>query len=228
MVVSVFSSSGQLSLGYHAIFSIVSVFFVLLIFGRAKQQAVLRYYALSSLAIAGIAYGLAMLSPENRTHLLIFAVATILIKTIAVPLVITYVQREYKYLVSPSSFLRPASSYFLAMAILIATFFAVNNNPAFEKIGYESLLYASVAMILLGLATMVIHRNIFSQIIGLLVIENGIAIFTLVTVESLPLPVESGVFLVTALTAIILASLSSRIRELIGSADTEELRNITE
>jgi hydrogenase-4 component E len=130
--------------------------------------------------------------------------------------------------VSLASFLRPASSYLLALGILVVTFFAVKQISSLGAVQYPSLLYASVALIALGLATMIVHRNVFSQIIGLLIIENGIAVFVLVTVESLPLFIEMGVFLVTIASAFILATLSSRIREFYGSTDTEKLRNLTE
>lgn len=228
MVFSIFTSYTNVTIGYHTLFSALSVLFVILLFGHARSQAMLRYYSFSSLAIAGIAFSLSMVFKEEKAHLLIFAAVTVLIKSILVPKVIGLAQRKYNDLVDPRSFLRPASSYFLAIIVLAVGFFIVKHSPIIGLVESDSLLYASIAVVSLGLMTMIIHRNIFSEIIGLLVIENGIAIFALVTVRSLPLFIELGVFLVTIVTALILSVLSLRIRELLGSADTEQLRNLTE
>jgi formate hydrogenlyase subunit 4/hydrogenase-4 membrane subunit HyfE len=228
MIITLYARSGNVAVQYHAFFAALALIFVVLLFGRVRLNAILRYYALSSLAIAGVAFGLSFLRPEEREHLWIFAVVTILVKTIAVPYIVSYIQRRYRKIVSLASFLRPASSYLLAMAILGATFFAVRQITLAGVIGYSNMLYISVAMIALGLAMMIVHRNVFSQIVGLLIIENGIAIFVLVTVESLPLLIEMGVFSVAIISAFILSMLSARIRQFYDSTDTEKLRNLTE
>lgn len=228
VVTALFATVTDIKIEYHAFFAALAVFFVVFIFGHARSRAMLRYYAFSSFCIAGIAFGLSFVLPEEKTHLIIFAVVTILIKSFVVPYFIRAAQRKYKDVIDPRSFLKPASSYILALLILAATFLILRSTPLAAVVEFNSLLFASIALVLLGLATMIIHRSIFSQIIGLLVIENGIAIFTLVTVKSLPLIVESGVFIITITTAIILSILSSRIRQFHGSADTEKLRNLTE
>lgn len=229
MLVALFSSVVNVSLEYHTMFAALAVFFVILLFGRARAQVMLRYYALSSFSIAGVAFGLSfVLGEEEKQHLWLFAIVTVLIKTILVPIVIRYAQRKHKELISSPSFLRPASSYFVVAIILGATFFVMKHTPIIGKVEFDTLLYASIALIGLGLATMIIHRNIFSQILGLLIMENGLTVFTLVTVKSLPLLIELGVFVIIVASAFILSILGSRIREFYGSSDTEDLRNLTE
>ncbi|MEI8360676.1 MAG: NADH-quinone oxidoreductase subunit H [bacterium] len=228
MMVAVYVKLTGPDIKYYTVFAAMSVFFVVLLFGRLRLKSILRYYAASSLMIAGIAYSLALMAPEEQTHLLIFAVVTIAVKVLLVPYVIKIMEKQQRHTANLQSFLRPASSYLLAALLLVFVFFIVQKTPIFALVEWSSLLFASVGLLVLGLATMIVHRNVFSQIIGLLVVENGIAIFTLVTVKSLPLIIEMGVFTVTALTALILSLLGSRIKYFYGSVDTEELRNLTE
>ena len=229
MLIALFSSIIKVSVEYHTLFAALAVFFVILLFGRARAQVMLRYYALSSLSIAGIALGLSfVVGKEEMHHLWLFAIVTVLIKTILVPVVIKYAQRKHKELITSPSFLRPASSYFLVAVILGATFYIMKHTPIIGSVEFDTLLYASIALIGLGLATMIVHRNIFSQILGLLIMENGLTVFTLVTVKSLPLLIELGVFIIIVASAFILSILGSRIREFHGSSDTEDLRNLTE
>lgn len=228
MVIALFSSLVEIDLAYHTFFAVLSVFLVILLFGRARSGVMLRYYAFSSLAIAGIAYGLSKVFEEEKSHLLLFALVTILIKVVVVPFVIRWAQRKHKDMLSSPSFLKPASSYFVAVVILAITFFIVKQTPILGLVEFDTLLYASIAMVGLGLATMIVHRNIFSQVLGLLIIENGVTVFTLVTVKSLPLLIELGFFVIIVASAFILSVLSSRIREFHGSTDTEKLRSLTE
>jgi formate hydrogenlyase subunit 4/hydrogenase-4 membrane subunit HyfE len=228
MILALFVKYGNANFQAYTIFAGLAVFFVVLLFGRLRLKAILRYYALSSLSIAAVAYCLSRLAPVESGHLIIFAVVTIAVKSLLVPYVIKLAERRSRQTASLQSFLRPASSYFFAVVLLALIFFVVYQTPLATMIEWDSLLYASVALLALGLAIMIVHHNVFSQIVGLLVLENGIAIFTLATVKSLPLYIEIGVFAVTAVTALILSLLSSRVREYYDSVDTEDLRSLTE
>lgn len=227
MVFAVFATFANIAIEYHAFFAVFAVFFAVLLFGRARLNSMLRNYAFSSLAIAGIAFALSNVAEAEKTHLWIFAGATIIIKSFFVPRVIRFSQRKCAETNLPS-FLRPTSSYFAAIVILAFTFFIMKHAPLVGMVEFNSLLFASVALILLGLATMVVQHSVFSQIMGLLTIENGIAIFVLATVKSLPLFIELGVFIITIASALILSSLSARIKEFCGTSDTEDLRSLIE
>lgn len=228
MLIALFSSFIKVNIEYHAIFGALSVFFVVLLFGRARSSAMIRYYALSSLSIAGIALGLSFLPFAEKEHLWIFAAVTFLIKVVMVPFVIKYAQRKHSDLIGAPTFLKPASSYFVILAILGVTFFIMQHTPILGIVESDTLLFVSIALIGIGLATMIVHRNILSQILGLLIMENGVTVFTLVTVKSLPLLIELGVFVIIFSSAFILSILGSRIREFHGSTDTEKLRTLTE
>lgn len=229
MLVALLSSYNTTPIKPHTIFSIFTVISVVLLFGRVRLKAILRYYAFSSLAIAAIACGLIpMVDKEEIAHLWIFAIFTIVTKSLAVPYVISHIGNVKKSLTNLPSFLNPGKSYFLAIILLIMTYFTLRNVSIAGLIEWNSLLYTAVVLIVLGIAMMIIKRNIFSQIVGLLVIENGIAVFVLATVGSLPLMIEFGIFGVTVATAYILAILSAQINDLHGSTDTDELCELAE
>lgn len=223
------SSFSGINIKYYNVFSMFAVILTVMLFGRVRFRAIVRYYALSSLSIGLIAYSLAMILPkEERLHLYIFAVVTILVKSIIIPIVINKISHIKKNTTNLASFMKPGASYFFASIILFMSFFVFKTNSINEMIELDNLLYAAVSVIILGLAMMIIKRNIFSEIIGLLVIENGIAIFVLATVGFLPLSIEIGVFMITIISAFILSILSDRIREFHDSTDTDKLSKLTE
>ena len=102
----------------------------------------------------------------------------------------------------------------------------VRNIAFLHNISQASILYAAISMVILGVMKMVVNRNILSQIIGLLVLENGLALFTLVTIKTFPILIEMGIFIITLISVFILSELGASIRRLHGSLDTEELRNL--
>lgn len=229
MLIALISSYDAASIKYYEIFSMFTIIGVVLLFGKVRLKAILRYYAFSSLAIAAIAWSLIPLVKESEIiHLWIFAIFTIATKTLAVPYVINHIGHAKKSLTNLPSFLRPGKSYFLAIILLIITYFTLRNISIAGLVEWNILLYTAVALIVLGITMMIIKRNVFSQIVGLLVVENGIAVFVLATVGSLPLMIEFGIFGVTVATAYILAILSAQINDLYGSTDTDELRELAE
>ena len=229
MLVALLSSYNDTPIKYYIIFSIFTVISVVLLFGRVRLKAILRYYAFSSLSIAAIALSLiSMVRKEEIIHLWIFAIFTIITKVLAVPYVISHIGHAKKSLTNLPSCLRPGKSYFLAIILLMLIYFTLKNISIVGLTEWNALLYTAVALIVLGITMMIIKRNIFSQIVGLLVIENGIAVFVLATVGSLPLMIEFGIFGVTVATAYILAILSAQINDLYGSTDTDDLRELSE
>lgn len=216
----------NLTVGYYTFFSILVIFFSVFLFGNIRIRPVLRYYIFSSLSIAGVAISLGFAERDELSHLVFFAAGTILIKAVLIPILMNYALARYRFMNELKTFLRPASSYMLATIILIISFFLINKTPIAGEVRWISVLYASIVLMIFGVAKMVINRNIFSQIVGLLVLENGLALFTLVTVKSVPLFIELGIFAVTLASVFILSRMSTNIKELYGSADTEELRNL--
>ena len=229
MIVALLTNFQEVSLQHHTLFALLTVVCVVLLFGRVRLKAILRYYAFSSGMIAVLALTLLpMVAATEKIHLWLFAIFTILTKSIAVPYVINRSSHAKKSLTNLSSFLRPGKSYFLAVIIMLVTYFTLRNISIAGLVKWNSLLYASVTLIVLGITMMIIKRNIFSQIIGLLIIENGIAVFVLTTIGSLPIIIEFGIFAVAVATAYILAMLSAQIGELHRSTDTDELRSLIE
>lgn len=207
-----------------------ALFFAVMLFGKFRLPALLRYYALSSLCIAGLAWMLRD-APEGiagAEHLWIVAIATIVVKVLLIPGLIMYAARRMKTSLRLQSYVRPAPSYFIAFGILALTLVLTVRSPFVVNVHLDSLLYISLAMVLLGLAMMIIRRDLFSQIVGFLVLENGISVFGVVTVGSIPLLVELGLFNTIVISAIIMAMLSARVQELYGSEDTEHLRELTD
>jgi hydrogenase-4 component E len=76
------------------------------------------------------------------------------------------------------------------------------------------LTVTAFAAMLLGIMMMAVRRDFYSQIVGFLTLENGIAIFVIASLGVLPLTIEILTFVVIGVTALLMSLLARRFKEL--------------
>jgi hydrogenase-4 component E len=116
----------------------------------------------------------------------------------------------------------------VAIAVLMALVFArtLDAQPFHTAIGAERVLPTAVTVMLIGIQIMVTHRHALSQVIGFLVLENGMALAALTATYGMPLVVEFGIFLDLLLAVFVAFVYTQRMHVLFGSLDTERLRSL--
>lgn len=210
------------------------ILFTLVAVSKPRLPALLRHFAFSSLCLAGLSFALSEL--HHDPHLAIAAALTVLFKVLFIPAIILYAARAAGASMALRSYLRPTLSLFLAALTLIVSFVLTRRMPIHEldfSSSYgilfdQSLLFVSISLLLVGLMLMVTRRDLFSQIIGFLVMENGIAVFGVGAIGGVPMLVETGIFLVTAASAVLMSVLSRQVQEVYAAEDTELLRELTD
>jgi hydrogenase-4 component E len=83
-----------------------------------------------------------------------------------------------------------------------------------------------VAMTLFGFLLVCTRRHAVSQLIGFLLLDNGIGTVAFLTAGGIPLVVELGVSLDVLLIVLILQVLTNRIRAEFGDADLDDLTEL--
>jgi hydrogenase-4 component E len=190
---------------------------------RTIAQAI-RCYAFQSLVLALVAVTVGIFTGSRDLY--IVAVFTVLIKWGAIPWILRRaanrlsLQREVR-----PSFTTPFSLIICALLTLLAFF----TSPAVVLPGTflnEPPLAISIAMVLIGLFLLSSRRHAIAQVIGLLIIENGLFSGAIAIAYGMPLIVEFGI-LFDILVAVIVTSLLVTLiqRELI-TADTADLRRL--
>ena len=90
------------------------------------------------------------------------------------------------------------------------------------------LLPISVGVVFVGMVMMILRKDLISQMVGFLVLENGIAAFSLSALGGVPVAIEFGVYSAVLIGAILMATLSHRVQELFGIHDTSHLSELTD
>lgn len=200
--------------------------------GQVRLRRMLFYFAVASFFLAGLGASIALLRGDHLPYL--GAIATIIFKVILIPAFIAYIAKKIPSSYQLRSYLRPSSTYFLFALALIVSGLIVRNLPLnFQEdiplkdvFFFRSLAFISVGLIMSGILLLIIRKDLFSQVLGLMTMENGIAAFALVALGNLPLFLEMGIFLVIMISAVILGFLTEKVHEVYRVGDTAMLEEL--
>jgi hydrogenase-4 component E len=84
----------------------------------------------------------------------------------------------------------------------------------------------ALTVVLIGLFVLVTRRRALSQIVGFLLMDNGITAVAFLTTSGVPLIVELGVSLDVLLAVLVLQVLTARMRDAFGDTDLDDLREL--
>jgi hydrogenase-4 component E len=192
----------------HALLLIVAIGIYVL----ASRQLVraIQAFAVQSYLLALVALIAAPMS-EHPRHLWVLSFLTVAVKGIAVPLALLgavkrlKIHRDLEFLVNiPSSLVLAAVGTLGAFQIASRTFEA-GAAPLRGALG------AGMATVLMGLLVMLGRKQVITQIVGLLIMENGVILSALGLTLGMPLIVEIGVALDVLVAVQILALFAYRI-----------------
>jgi hydrogenase-4 component E len=200
--------------------------------GRKRLPTVLRHYSLSSACLAGL-----IVTHAVRTgHLGEYAgaAATILVKVVIIPMVIAATARRAGESFRLKTITRPVASYALSVAAVGGAYLMARRlplgigpaGPAGHVVPLWSLVFVALALIFLGFLMLIIRRDLFSQIIGFLTVENGISAFAVVALGGVPFLMEMGIFAVIGTGVLLMAILSQQVHSLYRTHDTATLSDL--
>lgn len=176
----------------------------------------------SLLAGAGLAAGLA----HDSTHLVAGAALTMMTKGLVAPLMLWLLLKRLptSHDTQPS----PSPRIVMAASVILALVFsrALGGEPFETAIGAERVLPLTVTMMLIGILIMVSHRQALSQVVGFLVLENGMALAALTATFGMPLVIELGILLDLMLALFVAFTYAGRMHVIFGSMDTKHLRSL--
>jgi hydrogenase-4 component E len=110
-------------------------------------------------------------------------------------------------------------SLLLSSCLAIAAYEITRPLAAVVTLPTRGGLPVAMALVFVSLFILVSRRRALTQIVGFLMLENGIALLALLGAYGVPLVIELGVFLDLLLGVLVMQALISRIRETVGSTD---------
>ena len=157
-----------------------------------------------------------------------FVIATLVlgIKVIGIPYALLRIVRDLKAPQDVTSSTTASQSVFIMAGLILLSFFAVQPYAMTLRVN-EDMLAASVALLLTGAFLMVSRKKALMQVIGLLVLENGIFLAALTTTTfGMPLIIEIGIFFDLLMGVMLMGLFVFRIRDTFEHLDVSKLRKL--
>jgi hydrogenase-4 component E len=115
-----------------------------------------------------------------------------------------------------------ASILFGILALTLSVWLGLEMKPALARAPF-AMLVSSIFLILVGLFLIIARKKALMQVIGYLVLENGIFLFGVITVAGTPLLVELGVLLDALVGVFVMGIAVFHINREFGSMDIDRL-----
>lgn len=195
-----------------------------LVLWRRDLAVIIRIFALQGVALAAVAALLAV--REQSVELGIVAAGVVGLRVVVLPLLLRRALARAGEVRETRPLVNIATSL-LAAAVLTLFAYAVSGPlVALAPSAATRAMPIGLAVVLIGFFVLVSRRRALSQVVGFLLIDNGITAVGLLTTANVPLVVELGVSLDVLFAVLVLQVLASRIRATFGDTDLDELREL--
>jgi len=190
--------------------------------GTSRIQSVIRI-----VAVQGALLGLITLLMHSRLTLpiLLSAAAAVLIKGIVIPAIMVRSLRAAQIKREVEPFIGFLPSIILGA---VATAAALLFSRAIAAPAPSLIVPASIATVLVGFILLISRFKAISQVLGYLVLENGIYIFGILLIEAIPLVVEMGMLLDLFVGVFVISIITNHINQAFSSMDTRRLVSLKE
>ncbi|MEI6646634.1 MAG: hydrogenase [bacterium] len=172
---------------------------------------------------------LPLLLHEHLTLVMALTVIpTFALKGLIIPAMMTRALRDVKIKREVEPLIGLQSSVVLgALATVFALLFA-DQLPLTAAHSGALIVPASIATVLAGFILLTTRFKALTQVVGYLVLENGIFIFGMLLVEAMPLVVEMGVLLDLFVGIFVICIIANKINQAFSSMDTRRLVSLKE
>lgn len=181
-------------------------------------------------ALQGVSLGILALAAHAEITIEVLAIAIVAagIKAVVIPRLLYKAMRDVAIArdVEPLIGLIPS----LVIGALATTFSVIFSQtlPLAESHQGSLILPSSFATVLTGFIVLVSRRKAITQVVGYLILENGIFIMGLGLLEAMPFLVEIGILLDLVVAIFVMGIMISHISREFTSADAAELSELKE
>ncbi len=191
------------------IFFFIILFAISLIY-LAMAERVVRFLTLlvvQGILLAGIAYW--HLKQIDAVHLSFILLETLIVKSIGIPLFLNYIRKRNKLNKLNESKVPTFVSILITSAGLVFGFVLSN----FLRDSHIETIFFAVAIstVIAGMYFIISHRNVFTHLIGYLVIQNGIFMMSLSVGVEMPMLINNAILLDLFISVLVLGIFINRV-----------------
>jgi hydrogenase-4 component E len=191
---------------------------------RRGVQAYVSAFAWQSLVLAGVTVVVAHYG--QRRDLYWVAILLVIVKGVAIPALLRRMERRFHAEREIAPYVNTATSLVLAGFLVLVGYGISRPLVALSRLPTRAGMPLAMGLILVSLFILVSRKKAITQVIGFLMLENGLALLAVLGTYGVPLIVELGVFLDALLGFLVMQIFVYQIHETFDSMDVEQLRQL--
>jgi hydrogenase-4 component E len=192
---------------------------------RHQLAPMIRLFGIQGLTLAAIVAILGI--HQHSLELILMALGLAVLRAGVLPLLVWRAlgeapaqARETRPVINTAASLLATAALTLLAYAVTRPLVALAHSPA------TAVLPVAVAVVLIGFFALATRRRALSQVVGFLLLDNGITATAFLAASGLPLIVELGVSFDLLLVVLVLQVLTTRLRATFGTTDLDELREL--
>ena len=193
---------------------------------RTRLEGQVRAFEWQSYVLALLSMLIALYS--GSVELFGVGVALVVVKGVVIPRVLNRAVANLGLLRVAVPYLGTAPALIICGLLTIVAFYVMTPIAASNPLPTADAIPLAFAGVLIGFFIMVNRRRAVTQILGFLMLENGIFLFALLATYGVPFIVEMGVFLDVLVAVLIMEVFVYRIKDNFDSIDVGELGKLKE
>ncbi len=183
--------------------------------------ACIRAYATHSFFLAAITAVIA--STNHVEHLMVSAVLTLVLKTIVIPHVFFRIILRLGIRKEIESYINIPFSLLLAVLLVFVSFYVTREGKILNPVSLGEFIPLAVSTVFFGMLMMTTRKKAISQVLGLLLIENGLFLMGVTMTFGMPLLVEIGIFFDVLVAWLIMGIFVFKIRGAFESINVDDM-----
>jgi len=198
----------------------------ILLIVRTNLEAQVRVFAMQSLVLALLSALIAFYA--GSLELLGVGVALVIVKGVVIPRVLKRAVAKIGLAPVAAPYLGSAPALIVCGLLTILAFYLMTPIAGSNPLPTGEAIPLAFAGVLIGFFIMVNRRRAVTQILGFLMLENGIFLLALLASYGVPFIVEMGVFLDVLVAVLIMEVFIYQIKDNFDSIDVGELGKLKE
>ena len=163
---------------------------------------------------------------ERDVELYAVAAGLLLLKGLALPRLLQRMQRRFPAEREVEPYVNTATSLVVAGLLVLFGYAVTRPLVALSRLPTRAGMPLAMGLVLVSLFVMISRKKALTQVVGFLMLENGIALLAVLGTYGIPLIVELGVFLDLLMGFLVMQIFVYRIHETFDSIDVEQLNRL--
>jgi len=158
----------------------------------------------------------------------LYAVAgmLLLIKGVAIPLLLTRMDRRFGAERELQPYVNTSTSLLVSGLLVLLAYVVTRPLVALSQLPTRTGMPLAMGLVFVSLFVIISRKKALTQVVGFLMLENGIALLAVLGTYGIPLIVEIGVFLDALMGFLVMQIFVYRIEETFQTMDIEQLSRL--